>query len=198
MIKLYCNKCGCETWHSKEWYCVRSEYFNEELELEDISEYGVYECNNCGEYCFTHVYLFKEGSEEVDRTFDRYPKSIDKIKKVKNLEAIPNSICKIYDETYTAILNECYILAMIGIRSIVEAIARKENINGNKKKKLNELISDMKNDGLIGKKEEELLQIMRKTGNSTIHEIVNPDKEILLRYFDIINNVLEKLYCFTL
>lgn len=87
---------------------------------------------------------------------------------------------------------------MIGIRSIVEAIARKENINGNKKKKLNELISDMKNDGLIGKKEEELLQIMRKTGNSTIHEIVNPDKEILLRYFDIINNVLEKLYCFTL
>ena len=197
-IKLYCNKCGCEIWHSQEWTSKKTEYYSEELELEDISEYYVYKCHNCGKFCFVHFCLSMDGIELVDKIVDRYPKSIEGISKIKNLDTIPDLICKIYNETFIAIINECYILAMIGIRSIIEAISIEEGIKISKKKKLNELIKDMKNDGLICKKEEELIQKIREKGNEAVHEIIKIDKDTLLNIFDIINNMLEKLYCFDL
>lgn len=196
IMKIYCNKCGCKTSQSKEWSFHKTDYFNKELGLEDSSDYCVYKCNNCGEFCFINFNTFYDGIELIDKTTDRYPRSLEKIDKVKDLKALPESIFKVYNETFIAIANECYILAMIGIRSIIEAVAAEENLKKNKKNNLNELIKDMVESGLIGKKEEEVLQKIRKIGNDAAHEMFKIDEDTSLKIFSIINNILEKIYCF--
>ena len=197
-IKLLCQNCQCETNH--KILCLHSVTYNDkENDIQGGTDYLVVSCCGCENVslatissCSEDVEYNDDGSYEYVKDIKQYPTPKIGYDKLNYEYNIPEYIRETYKQTCNSISNEDYILAGVGLRTIIEAICKKEKTTG---RNLKNKITNLAKSGDISKQDCEILHGIRFIGNEATHEISSPTEQQVLIAIRIIENLLENKYC---
>lgn len=196
-IKALCAECSKKTNHQVLFR--QTETPPEEYDYNAKIDYSVIKCCGCDNISFLYefhdyenrYYNDETGHEDYLLTVNQYPRIIEGYSGFKEVGYLPPLIKQIYTETLDALKNESMILTGIGLRAIIEAITKQENIPG---KNLDTKISNLSKNGFLSKKDADRLHAIRFMGNDAAHEIIAYEKNKVILGFEIIENVLKTLY----
>lgn len=160
--------------------------------------YETIQCLGCENIQFRNRYSHEDmiihtedGYEESFYESKYYPKSLANHTLLKNRYHLPEKLKIVYIETLEALLNDCYLLAGVGLRAIIEAICIDQKISGrNLEVKINNLVRNK----LITEKDGNRLHSIRFLGNDSVHEMDVPKVEKLRIALDIAEHLLKNLY----
>jgi hypothetical protein len=193
-IKHYCNNCQHETNHL---VVNTRKRFHEDPEYRMCSFYMMVECNGCESISFRReehdyevTYLDEHDEWVHDISVDIYPSPLKNHKPISHF-LLPPQIRIVYNETIEALKSNCFLLAGIGFRAIIEAICIEEGIKG---KDLNKKIGNLSTHRLITDKEADRLHAVRFLGNDSVHEMTVPKETTLYVVLEIIDHLLNTLY----
>ncbi len=190
---IVCPCCKTRTKHKKVWENKNRE---EEEGIWEIKNYFLMECLGCGtpilkkEYLFSEdLYINQKGEVEAKTTF--WPTISFRDIEMKQISPLPMNVRKIYEEIIKSYNLKLYTLCAAGIRVIIEAVCKEENIlQGDLETKINTL----KEKGVITENIKEGLHQNRIIGNEALHEIrVFGDYE-LKTAIELIEILLESHY----
>ncbi|TDD75631.1 DUF4145 domain-containing protein [Flavobacterium caseinilyticum] len=173
----------------------RSEY-NADFHWEQ--NYETIQCLGCENIQFRNRYshedMFRCTDDGHEESFDEskyFPKNLTNHSLLKNQYHLPHQLRIVYTETLEALKNNCYLLAGVGLRAIIEAICLDQNITGrNLEIKINSLVRNK----LITEKDGNRLHTIRFLGNDSVHEMDVPKEEKLRIALDIAEHLLKNLY----
>ncbi len=196
IIKTYCGSCQKETNQTIE-------YKNHEVEpLEVLAKndksfetksfwmvgfniWQISKCNGCEKLTFKHI-LKTERDKSKDIVF-QFPKEYTR-KIPEWYRKLPIKYLEILKEVYFSINVGSFILALIGIRTLLDIyIVDKIGDVGTFKQKLNKLVEK----GIITKSKLNSLHTTINAGNASAHRGYKPTKEVLLKLIDVVDNLLE-------
>lgn len=121
-----------------------------------------------------------------------FPQSIEKTQTVVgNVYILPEKIRIVYDEAIKAFKANCYLLAGVGFRAVIEAVCIDKQIPG---RDLESKINNLAKNRLITDKEADRLHSIRFIGNDSVHEMAVPKEKALYIVLDIIEHLLKNLY----
>ena len=164
------------------------------------STYMIVQCKGCDEVSFLlrlsgEVYRDEKGDEDyIDLNFpDDRPraKSDSAYLSFQEQDCLPRQLAVLYEQLESAFLNEANILAGIGLRILIEAVCKEQNIPGpNLKAKIQQLHTN----GLISKNEVPILDKLREIGTNSAHGIKGFSITKLKYALDIVNHILKSIY----
>lgn len=197
--KDYCPNCQTITNHKCLFNKNEKSHYDDDFHWEE--NYDTIECLGCENIQFRKRYSDEamirsvfDGQEEYVEQYDEskyYPKNIVKHKLLKDLYQLPEKLRVIYIESIESLKNNCYLLAGVGLRAIIEAICLDMKIDGkNLEMKINNLL--MKK--LITEKDGNRLHSIRFLGNDSVHEMDVPSEEKLGIALDIVEHLIKNLY----
>lgn len=212
ICSVYCMSCRRKTRNkvisSIDIY-YRDDYVDVVLQAND--NYQIIECQGCGSVSFRNEYsnsqdIDSEGNSRI--TEDIYPTCSPDFWETKTLSKMPINLNRIYSETINCFNNKSYILCGVGIRVLVEGLCNENGLNDSsfteivqdesfKKKKFTSLktkIEKLYEDGILTKKNADILHEHRFLGNTAVHELLPPTKEELILALEIIEHIFENLY----
>ncbi|MDM1352211.1 DUF4145 domain-containing protein [Myroides marinus] len=192
----YCPKCGLKTNHE-----ILSEEISKgggDYEPSWSHKYSIIKCKGCNNIQFKSSYgdEFMEKLNQVGelvyyRNDSYYPSFLENYREKLENYSIPKNIENIHLETLEAIKSNSLLLAAAGLRMIVEAISKENNI---KRENLEKKIITLLNEGKITEKEAERLQVIRLLGNESVHKMTRSTKENILLALDIVEHLIINLY----
>ncbi|HEV3301275.1 MAG TPA: DUF4145 domain-containing protein [Planctomycetaceae bacterium] len=106
-------------------------------------------------------------------------------------QLIPKTVWKMYRETVDALNSNILTLAAGGLRAVVEAICRDEEIDG---KNLQNKIEALVKEGLLTKSQAELLHEERYLGNAALHELDTPSASDIEDGVGIVEGLINTIY----
>ena len=194
--KDYCPNCQQTTNHKCLFSVSEMSEYNSEFHWEQ--NYETIQCLGCENIQFrnryTHEDMFRYTEEGYEESYDEskyYPKVLNNHSLVKNLHHLPDKIRIVYIETIEALINNCYLLAGVGLRAIIEAICIDQNISGrNLEFKINNLVRNK----LITEKDGKRLHSIRFLGNDSVHEMDVPKEEKLRIALEIAEQLVKSQY----
>lgn len=93
---------------------------------------------------FSHENMFRETPDGGEEPYDEskyFPRNLKNHVILKNIYHLPDKLRIVYIETIEALKNNCYLLAGVGLRTIIEAVCINRNILGrNLEIKINTLV----------------------------------------------------------
>jgi len=193
--KVMCKRCQQKTWHAilnrTEEGCN-----DEESGIWENTIYFTLQCLGCGNVCLLVHYYFSEdidpktGNPELQSSVHPTPYESDR-NPINKLNYVPKNTRSVYEETIKAFNSGMLILAAIGARTIIEAIAIEQKITtrGIKRK-----IDKMTQKKIITPSGAKLLLLIKDMGNLATHEIKKHHSDDLSLCIDIIEGVLKELY----
>lgn len=104
-----------------------------------------------------------------------------------------STVGSIYVETHRALEGFQPMLAAAGLRACVEAVCKHEKVKG---RNLVEKINELESKGLLTTGQAQLLHSARYLGNSSLHEIEEPDESDLQYAMKIVESLIETTYIF--
>lgn len=131
------------------------------------------------------------GQSEPELRRSLYPARVPGIRPLDGKYYLPWDVQTIYIETVSAINSNQRILAGIGIRAIVESVAKNEKAKG---KSLEKRIDDLKIKGFITPTGAELLHDLRFMGNAAAHEVKAHTQEELAAALRVVDHLLTGAY----
>ncbi|MED0676326.1 DUF4145 domain-containing protein [Aneurinibacillus thermoaerophilus] len=217
--KVYCSKCRQETNHGiiKE-YKLKSGSYDD---FQWIDEYYIVQCLGCDTVAFVRKYgdesmqYFNEDGEAFwydDYTV--YPEKPIENKtptvhiQAKNFVNLTNheNLNLLYRQIVDAFNSSSFLLCSVGLRTLVEAICKNENVIGGmvtnekgelvRSTKLVGKINGLVEKGLITQSQSEVLHQIRELGNYATHEIVQPKRKTLVDGIEVIEHILKQIYEF--
>lgn len=195
IIKNDCNSCTRPTNHK---VLAKHTISSDSEDYHCSDEFMLIQCLGCDKVSFReefHDYevFWQTGEDEWehDITVHSYPNFLKRHNVITNKSDIPETVCRIYDESIIAIKEEAYTLAGLGLRATIEAICNEQTITG---RDLQQRINKMQNQGLISKKDAQRLHSIRFLGNDAAHEIKKATKASVLIALTIIEHILLTLY----
>lgn len=193
--KVVCKKCQQETWHSilNKTNTVEED---EESEMWENTTFFTLQCLGCENICLLTHYYFSEdidpqtGDPELQLSVYPSPYKSNR-ESITGLGYVPADVKSVYEETIKALNSGMVILAAIGARTTIEAIAiqQKITIRGIEKK-----IEKMKLKEIITASGAKLLLLIKDMGNLATHEIKKHHVDDLSLCLNIIEGVLRELY----
>lgn len=191
-----CANCGRRTWHKALTYVAREESVPE---ITWWNDYFTLRCEGCHDVSFLHesrsddswIEDEETGKSELDITQRLYPAQVEGFRKTEREYSIPRRVHDIYDETITAITSDLPVLAGVGIRLIVEAVAKQQGAQG---VNLGKRIDSLKSLGFITATGAELLHDLRFMGNAAAHEVKAHTQRELLKALRVIDHLLAGVY----
>ena len=185
-LKSRCISCGGERYHR-----VIHKYDSSHNEF----THELIECSGCGSVSYRKTIIGNsaEGVDEIlfeeihptDRNGHRNP--ID----FKYCSVVPSNVAQLYGETISCVNEQNRILAVAGMRAIVEAICLSDGLtNGNLVSKINGLHGK----GRITKQQADALHEIRFFGNSALHEINAPKDDELILALELIEAMIDHLF----
>jgi hypothetical protein len=194
-IKNYCEICLNQTNHS---ILYNKSVFSDDPEYQYEVKYIVVECMGCERVSFRQENHDHEASypDEYDNwvhdiTIHLYPEPLKNHKAVNEQYLLPTQIKVVYSETIEALKSNCYLLAGVGFRAVVEAICIDKNIQG---RNLEIKINNLAKNRFITDKEAERLHAVRFMGNDSVHDMAVPKEKALYVVLEIIEHLLHNLY----
>lgn len=193
--KVMCKVCQQETWHSI-LNQIENKWDDDKQGMWEIITFYTLQCLGCDNVCLLISTLF---SEDIDpRTGipepqiaihpSPYKSARDVISKLSH---VPRDVQSIYEEAIKAFNSGMMILAAIGIRTTIEAIAIEQKIivRGIESK-----INKMTDQKIITSDGAKLLLLVKDIGNLATHEIKKHHRDDLALCIDIIEDVIRSLY----
>ncbi|WP_419601156.1 DUF4145 domain-containing protein, partial [Thiolapillus sp.] len=110
---------------------------------------------------------------------------------------LPSNLQLIYNETIKSINFGQAVLTGMGIRAIVETVCKDINANKDKnanRKDLCEKINDLATQGVLTKKDADILHKLRILGNEAAHEVKPHNNATLTLALDVIDHLLKGVY----
>ena len=194
LIKSYCSNCQ----NSNNHKIIFKEHYKEPESDYDYSiDYMLIQCMGCETYSFRKDLIDNEQAYPAGEKWEPliitsiYPSCLENHNKLDDEDCLPENIRIIYKESVDALIADCFILAGVGFRAVIEAICIDKVIKG---RSLKPKINNLSKEGLITRKECERLHSVRFLGNDSIHEMKVPQKEQLIAVLNIIEHLLKNLY----
>jgi hypothetical protein len=194
--KLACKRCDGETYHK----VLHSVHIHEsEHEIDVWQDYEIVFCQGCREVSFRMQSACSEdiiadpetGEPTLEEDIELYPSRIAGRKQVKDMYLMPNEVLQIYKETHGALCARLNILAVIGIRTLVESVCKEKEAQGvNLKNKIDDLVTK----GVLTHDNAETLHKTRLLGNKSAHEIIAASYGELDIAMDIVENLIKTVY----
>lgn len=193
--KIMCKVCQQETWHTVLNMVEKRDSY-EESGFWEITTFLTLQCLGCENVCLLIEYIFSEdidpitGDPEIQRSINPSPYKNDR-ELIDKLYHVPKKAQSVYKETIKAFNFNMMILAAIGIRSTIEAIAieQKITVQGIAGK-----IKKMVEQKIITPDGAKLLCLVRDMGNLATHEIKKHHHDDLALCIDIIEDIFRSLY----
>ena len=194
--KDYCPTCHQVTNHQSLFLTTKSSDYDSDYHWR--KHFEVIQCLGCENIHFRIRYADEEmvrydeeGYEESYEESIYFPKYLSNHELLENIYHLSNKIRVVYIETIEALKNNCYILAGVGLRAVIEAICLDQNITGrNLEIKINNLVKNK----LITEKDGSRLHSIRFLGNDSVHEMEVPREEKLRVALDIVENLMKNLF----
>lgn len=194
-----CVQCNQQTNHKQlvsakfsRTYHADDKYGNE---ITYINYIIIMQCQGCMSFSVKNESMNSEDidySDEMDPFIEiEYYPSRTEVKNFEDDYFLPQAISNLYSETVTAINNNCYTIAGIGIRAIIETICNEHKIAG---RTLERKIDNLYIAGKISNDSKSILNSLRKVYNKSAHESFKPNKEQLLLSLEIVKLLLRQLY----
>lgn len=141
-------------------------------------------CMGCEKINFKFI-LRSSPDKTTDRIF-HYP-----LKLIREVPCwimnLPKKYLEIAQEVYASVNNELFILALNGIRTLLDVfVVEKVGDVGDFKQKMKKLVCD----GIITSTKAKVLEAAIDAGNASSHRGYKPEKEILFKILDIVENLL--------
>ena len=197
IIKCFCSECEKETNHEilyekdERYDCYDNEY--------EVC-YQVVRCCGCENISFRRVTVDlnnwiqdEMGYGEPSKTEVVFPSMKKSYKRLDKPFYLPEKVLLIYNETVSAIENNNYLLAAMGMRAIVEAVCKEKNVKG---KNLEIQIENLKKMKLISESDCNLLHGVRFLGNEAVHEIESPRLYVIETTMKILEHLLLGVYVY--
>jgi hypothetical protein len=199
IVKTWCPRCGKGINHS----VLRSvdERGSEEC-FDWHSSFQIVRCAGCETISFRSV---KSNSEGYDNSYDEnggtiteyieqeelYPPRETRGGRVFHFSGVPDPLLSVYQETIKALNANQPILAGIGIRAIIETIAKAAKAPG---RNLYDKIEGLISKGVLTPTAAKALHALRILGNGAAHEAKAHKPEELNLAMDVIENLLDAVY----
>jgi len=190
-IRIHCNSCGTETWHSLTAESKVTRYVAV-WGYEQLIEGAILQCCGCDDIsfrCITHPFEFQDGKDKPEETL--FPDRSFKKRRRKFLP-MPIHVTRLYQETVTAHDAKLVLLAAAGLRSLVEAIVvdklDKTKYGRNLESKIAALAGTFES-GVLA-----VLQEFREMGNKAVHAQVESDHLDIHRALYVVEGMLEYFY----
>lgn len=182
---------------------IETDFFSSNLWM--IDSFQIIKCGGCEHISFRHKYTFSEDTEVTEvadehgflvladvpiERVDIYPKGILR-QKIRQVDRLPRIVRLIYEETRSALGNNELVLAGMGIRALVESVAKNKETAG---KKLAESIASLVKVGLLTEEKGNFLHILRHMGNESAHEGKAHSYDDLMTALDIVEHLLDEVY----
>lgn len=194
-MQSHCNVCGHETKHNILNRVDSSRSVGEYDEAVDFgTHWKVLQCCGCDEVTLTRQDWCSE-EEEIDRFGYRLPPPITyfpprvsrRMPDWAGRRDVPDEYSGLLDEMYIALHADSRRLAMMGARSLIDAvILRNVGDQGTFPEGLKQLVEQE----LIGGKTRDVLQAAVEMGSAAIHRGHNPDEGSLNTVIDIVENLI--------
>ncbi len=120
-----------------------------------------------------------------------YPSRIAGRQKLREARFLPHDVSQIYNETHLALCNKQPILAVIGIRALVETVCKEKNEAG---KDLEKRIDNLVEIEILTRGNAELLHSLRILGNEAAHEVKIQPEQTLSLAMDVVEQLLNNVY----
>ena len=194
--ELICPKCGRYTRHK---VCESLGIDAHEVDFSEYDDYEISVCQGCGSVSFVHQSRFSgdmdwdpiTGETFLIPTVNVYPPRLEGFNKIEQTVTFPPKLKQVYSETYTAIATESWIMAAVGMRTIIELICIDKLISGSN---LEQKINKLQSQAFVSKDITDLLHGVRFLGNDAVHKIDIPKREELNSAWNLINNLLGSIY----
>lgn len=199
VVKTLCTLCDNPTNH-----LIRAKFapkYQAEYEHFENNEYCVAECLGCNSISFLH---FKWDNDEDSKDENGDPLKIAsyfiederwfedyEFLSEEDLDELPAMIFEMYEEFQEALQREMRLLAGVGMRMLIEAVCLNQKITG---KNLQDQIKTLLNTGNISKNDYDVLDELRKIGNTSAHKIKRPSDSILKAALEAVNHLLRTIY----
>lgn len=203
LLSIYCNHCRTITTHRTivraTTHCVDG---SEDDPIFFTSQHRIVECAGCHSVRFVE-HTTEDGFPDDYGCPDKlhchiYPISEEGALTESRLYelqwSLPNNVKKIYFETVAAIKNKLFILAGIGLRTILDTVCREKGI-GAEKNNLKTRIEIMYTERhLITEDEKSILHSIRNFGNDSAHEGKRMTSYTVSSALIVMEHLLDKLY----
>jgi hypothetical protein len=156
-------------------------------------EAQIIRCRGCGTLSFRMIY--DDGDERLYPPRVRWGRT-----RLRYQTSLPKAVRILYGETYTALTSfpgadswtpQQPVLAAVGIRAMVEAVARHKRARG---KNLKERIDDLASKGVITEADARILHRTRFLGNKAAHEAAPAAPEVLDAASRVVEHMLTSVY----
>lgn len=196
----FCNVCQSETIHESH------AAINTVHEAEDVYspyafvDYHIIQCGGCHDLSFMIVNrcsVVTEGYGDDERMVPEvqyFPEHLPFNREISLARSLPSSIFELYKETITLISKKMYRFAALGLRLLIEAVAKD---NGAAKYNLGSKIQELRAANIITEEEKEVLEILKDYGDGAAHRDETQPESILQLSLKIMESVITRLYVFT-
>lgn len=193
--KSYCDNCQNETNHA----ILFNKKVSSDSEGYDYdTKYLTIQCMGCENVSFRQEFHDYEATYPDDNdnwvhdiTVTLFPQPLKNHKAFSEQYLLPKQILTVYNETLEALKSNCYLLAGMGFRAVVEAICIDKAITG---RNLELKINNLSRNRFITDKEAERLHAVRFMGNDSVHDMAVPKEKALYVVLEIIEHLLNNLY----
>jgi hypothetical protein len=190
-IRIYCNSCRKETWHSLVAESKVTRY-DDLWGYEQLIEGTILQCCGCDDISFrriTHPFEFQDDKDKPEETF--FPERSFK-RRVRKFLPMPIHVTRLYQEIVTAHDAKLVLLAATGLRSLVEAVVvdklDRAKYGRNLESKIAALAGTFES-GVVA-----VLQEFREMGNKAVHAQVESDYLDIHRALYVVEGILEYFY----
>lgn len=199
-LQVPCSSCNRETAHDIVSSCEYATTYSEEgFSVTGWDDYQLVECRGCRTKTFRHCSRNTEdsdidpytGDEELSEKVVLYPFRIPGRRDLEDEYLLPTAVRLIHEETLLALRSGMPVLAGIGIRALVETMAKERGASG---RDLVSTIDDLVSQGLVTRAGATILHSLRIMGNQAAHEVKPHSIQDLSTAMDVIEHTLTGIY----
>lgn len=193
-VQTWCRGCKRQTNHSV-LHCTQENYEDDNgYGFSATTHYQIVQCLGCDAVSFRKTYSDDamvgpdyEDFEEVSV----YPEPAGSRALIDDDFSLPVPLERIYKETVGALNSKHNVLSTIGIRAILETIAKDLGATGrNLYDKINSLVAL----GQLTQTEADILHKVRDIGNDAAHDVEPPSKKVLSLALTVVEHLMQKIY----
>lgn len=200
-IDVDCRECKRKTKHiilaSADISGSKSISWEYEIHWEVSNQ--IVQCQGCETVSFRRVSSDSESPPiqigpneyEEDEFIELFPNPNAGRQAMSDSHILPDKVQRIYYETIKSLNNAQPILCGIGIRALIEAVAKDKQAAGGV---LHEKINDLVSQGVLTKEGADILHKLRTLGNDAAHEVKPHSDRHLGLAMDVVEHLLQGVY----
>jgi hypothetical protein len=193
-LRTPCSTCRVETKHVVV-KAVDIQDSDEEHGVTFSMSHQLVQCQGCETVSYRRV---SSNSEDFDpetsvpyETIDFYPIHNRGRRALNDVELVPKQLSRVYEETVQALNRNQPILCGVGVRAVVETVAKDQKATG---KDLSKQIDSLVALGVLTKDGATILHKLRVLGNKAAHEVKAHSPKELNLAMDVVDHLLNAVY----